>query len=150
MRFLSQFLIGLLFGCGLVISGMSNPAKVLNFLDLMAIRTGTWDPSLMFVMGGGVVVTFIGYRLLGGRTTPVLASSFEWPTLKTIDRPLVAGAAIFGIGWGLAGFCPGPAFTALGTLQQDAMIFVVAMLLGMFAAWQWRHRNRQLVVSQPG
>jgi uncharacterized protein len=140
MRFLSQFLIGLIFGLGLVISGMSDPAKVLNFLDLAAIPTGGWDPSLMFVMGGGVIVTFIGYRLLGTRAKPMLATRFEWPTFTAIDTPLLAGAAIFGIGWGLGGFCPGPAFTALGTFKIEAVIFVLAMLAGMFAAWQWRSR----------
>ncbi len=144
MRFLSQFLIGLLFGCGLVISGMANPAKVLNFLDLAAIPSGGWDPSLLFVMGSGVVVTFIGYRLLGARAKPMLAPRFEWPTLTAIDIPLLAGAAIFGIGWGLGGFCPGPAFTALGTFRLEAVIFVAAMLAGMFAAWWWRNGSSQL------
>ena len=133
MRFLSQFLIGLLFGCGLVISGMANPEKVLNFLDLAALPSGGWDPSLLFVMGSGVVVTFIGYRLLGARAKPILAERFEWPTLTAIDTPLIAGAAIFGVGWGLGGFCPGPAFTALGTFRPEAAIIAAAMLVGMFA-----------------
>jgi uncharacterized protein len=141
MRFVTQFLIGLLFGMGLVISGMSNPDKVLNFLDVATISSGGWDPSLMFVMGGGVVVTFIGYRLLGARARPFLAERFEWPTLKTIDAPLVAGAVIFGLGWGLGGFCPGPAFTALGTLTPGAFVFGAAMLVGMFGAWQWRNHK---------
>lgn len=142
MRFVSQFLIGLLFGCGLVISGMSNPAKVLNFLDLAAIPSGGWDPSLMFVMGGGVAVTFIGYRLLGTRAKPLLAGRFEWPTLTAIDTPLLAGAAIFGVGWGLGGFCPGPAFTALGTFRPEVLLFVAAMLIGMFAA---RHMRKDIL-----
>jgi uncharacterized protein len=141
MRFVTQLLIGLLFGMGLVISGMSNPDKVLNFLDVAAISTGGWDPSLIFVMGGGVVVTFIGYRLLDARARPLLAERFEWPTLTTIDAPLVAGAVIFGLGWGLGGFCPGPAFTALGTFAPGAFVFGGAMLMGMFAAWQWRSRG---------
>ena len=110
MSFLVNLALGLLFGVGLVVSGMSDPAKVLNFLDLF----GTWDPSLAFVMGGGVLVAFVGYRIVLGRPRPLLAAGFSLPMRKDIDRPLVLGAAIFGIGWGLGGFCPGPALTALG------------------------------------
>jgi uncharacterized protein len=125
-----QLGIGLLFGLGLIISGMVNPAKVLNFLDI----AGTWDPSLAFVMGGAVIVTFIGYKLVLKRKQPVFDSVFHLPTKNDIDNRLVTGAAIFGIGWGLAGFCPGPAFTALGTGQSAAIIVVIAMIVGMVAA----------------
>jgi uncharacterized protein len=127
---LIQLGIGLLFGLGLIISGMVNPAKVLNFLDI----AGTWDPSLAFVMGGAVIVTFIGYKLVFKLKQPIFDSVFHLPTASHIDNRLVAGAAIFGIGWGLAGFCPGPAFTALGTGQSGAVIVVIAMIVGMVAA----------------
>jgi uncharacterized protein len=129
-----QFFIGLLFGTGLVVAGMSDPAKVLNFLDVASIATGTWDPSLAFVMAGGVVVTFIGYRVLRQQKQPIFSSRFEWPTRNDIDKPLLAGAAIFGMGWGLGGFCPGPAFTAVGTGNAQAIAFALAMLAGMIAA----------------
>jgi uncharacterized protein len=127
---LIQLGIGLLFGLGLIISGMVNPAKVLNFLDI----AGTWDPSLAFVMGGAVIVTFIGYKLVFKLKQPIFDSVFHLPTASHIDNRLVAGAAIFGIGWGLAGFCPGPAFTALGTGQSGTVIVVIAMIVGMVAA----------------
>jgi uncharacterized protein len=133
MKLLSQFLIGLLFGVGLVIAGMSNPAKVLNFLDVAAIATGTWDASLAFVMGGGVIVAFIGYRIVFKQARPLFDESFHLPLAKQIDAPLVLGASIFGLGWGLSGFCPGPAFTALGTGLLQPALFVLAMLVGMLA-----------------
>ncbi|MCT9000622.1 YeeE/YedE family protein, partial [Chelativorans intermedius] len=110
MSFLVNLALGLLFGVGLVVSGMSNPAKVLNFLDLF----GTWDPSLAFVMGGAVLVSFIGFRLVLTRSQPVAGGRFQLPTKSDIDRRIVVGPAIFGIGWGLGGFCPGPALTSLG------------------------------------
>ena len=134
MPILAQFLIGLLFGGGLVVAGMADPAKVLNFLDVAAIPSGGWDPSLAFVMVGGVVVTFIGYSLVLKRPHPLFDTTFHMPTLKDIDARVVAGPAIFGIGWGLAGFCPGPALTALGTGSTQALLFVAAMLSGMVAA----------------
>jgi len=118
---------GLIFGVGLVVSGMSNPAKVLNFLDLF----GTWDPSLAFVMGGAVVVTFIGYRLVLKRPSPLLHHTFHMPTRNDMDAKLVTGAAIFGLGWGLGGFCPGPAFTALPLGSAGILAFFPAMLIGM-------------------
>ncbi len=127
-----QLGIGLLFGLGLIVSGMINPAKVLNFLDVF----GTWDPSLAFVMGGGVIVTFIGYRLVFQRSRPIFDSVFHVPTAKDIDSRIIVGPALFGIGWGLAGFCPGPAFTALGTGQTEAIMVVIAMVVGMVAARQ--------------
>ncbi|HMB48010.1 MAG TPA: DUF6691 family protein, partial [Afifellaceae bacterium] len=106
---ITALLSGFIFGLGLVISGMSNPAKVLNFLDV----TGSWDPSLAFVMAGAVFVTSIGYRLILRQKAPKFADAFAVPTRSDIDTPLIAGAAIFGIGWGLGGFCPGPAWTAI-------------------------------------
>ena len=105
MGLLVNAIAGFLFGLGLVIGGMSNPAKVLNFLDL----AGSWDPSLAFVMAGALAVTFIGYKLVFRQPRPLLAARFHLPELKQIDRRLVLGAAIFGVGWGLSGFCPGPA-----------------------------------------
>ncbi len=134
MSMLVQFLIGLLFGSGLVVAGMSDPAKVQNFLDLAAIPTGGWDASLAFVMGAGTLVTYLGYRFVLKRKQPIFDSQFHMPKAKHIDAPIVVGPAIFGIGWGLGGFCPGPAFTALGTGSSQAIIFVVAMLVGMVAA----------------
>jgi uncharacterized protein len=134
MSLLVQFLIGLLFGSGLVVAGMSDPAKVLNFLDLAAIPTGGWDPSLAFVMAAGVAVTTLGYKLVLKRATPVFDTQFHLPSAKALTAPIFVGPAIFGIGWGLAGFCPGPAFTALGTGATSAFIFVLAMVLGMVAA----------------
>jgi uncharacterized protein len=134
MSLIVQFFIGLLFGSGLVIAGMSDPAKVLNFLDLASIPTGGWDPSLAFVMGGGVIVTFIGYKYVLKQQRPIFDTSFHLPKANKIDVPIITGPAIFGIGWGLAGFCPGPAFTALGTGSISAITFVVAMLAGMVGA----------------
>ncbi|TFL18686.1 DUF6691 family protein [Jannaschia formosa] len=128
MRIALGFLSGLVFGLGLVISGMSNPAKVLNFLDL----AGTWDPSLAFVMGGATVTAFIGYRLVWHRRAPVLETRFDVPTNTRIDRPLILGAALFGTGWGIGGFCPGPAWTALPLLAPGTLVFVPAMLAGLW------------------
>ncbi len=126
----SALLSGLVFGTGLVISGMSNPAKVLNFLDV----AGTWDPSLAFVMAGAVLLTSIGYRLVLKLPAPRFSASFVVPTRRDIDTPLVAGAAIFGLGWGLGGFCPGPAWTALPLGDAGTLAFVPAMLAGMWLA----------------
>jgi uncharacterized membrane protein YedE/YeeE len=130
MSFLVNLALGLLFGAGLVVSGMSDPAKVLNFLDLF----GTWDPSLAFVMGGAVLVTFLGYRLVLARGEPIVGSRFHLPTRNDIDGRIVAGPAIFGIGWGLGGFCPGPALSALGLGATGTLAFIPAMVLGMWAA----------------
>ena len=137
----AQFGIGLLFGAGLVVSGMSDPAKVLNFLDLAAIPAGTWDASLAFVMAGAVAVTFIGFRLVLRRNGPVFGDRFHLPTAQDIDGRILAGPAIFGIGWGLAGFCPGPAFAALGGGTVDAVLFVGSMLAGMIGARWWANRQ---------
>ena len=134
MAVLLQFIIGLIFGLGLIVSGMSNPAKVLNFLDFAAIRSGTWDASLAFVMAGAIAVTFVGFKLALRRSQPMFGENFHLPTREDIDVRIVAGPAIFGVGWGLAGFCPGPAITALGFGASAAVIFVVAMLAGMWLA----------------
>lgn len=130
MRFLSTYLIGLLFGVGISISGMSNPAKVLNFFDI----AGSWDPSLIFVMGGALVTTFIGYKLVFGRSTPVFAAEFGVPGNRTIDARLIGGSAVFGIGWGIGGFCPGGALPALGTGRWEVFAFTGAVILGILIA----------------
>ena len=130
MKHIIFYLIGLVFGIGISISGMANPAKVLNFFDV----AGTWDPSLMFVMGAALVVTFVGYRLAFRRTAPLAAPKFDLPTRRDIDLPLVGGSAVFGIGWGIAGFCPGGALPALGTGNAQVALFVAALIGGMFIA----------------
>ncbi len=134
MSLITQFLIGLLFGSGLTLAGMTNPQKIQNFLDVAAIPSGTWDPSLAFVMAAGTLVTYLGYKLVLKRKRPIFDTQFHLPKKKSLDAPVIVGPAIFGIGWGLGGFCPGPAFTALGTGSSQAAIFIVAMLGGMVAA----------------
>lgn len=138
MSFLVNLGLGLVFGIGLVVSGMSDPAKVLNFLDLF----GTWDPSLAFVMGGAVLVAFVGYRLVLRRAEPVIGDTFHLPPRDDIDGRVLAGPAIFGIGWGLGGFCPGPALTALGLGATGTIAFVPAMIVGMWAARALARGNR--------
>ncbi len=130
MRLVLSYLIGLVFGVGISISGMANPAKVLNFFDV----AGTWDPSLAFVMGGALIVTALGYRFILRRPSPMLATSFQLPTRRDLDMPLIGGSAVFGIGWGIAGFCPGGALPALGTGRSEVFIFVAALLVGIIAA----------------
>ncbi|MCU0943992.1 MAG: YeeE/YedE family protein [Rubritepida sp.] len=149
MAILVQFGVGLLFGLGLVVAGMSDPAKVLNFLDLGAIATGGWDPSLAFVMLGAIAVTFAGYRVVLRRPRPRFAPRFELPTKTTLDARILAGPALFGVGWGLAGFCPGPAFTALAGGGAPAWLFVAAMIAGMAAA-RWRAEQRAVPVRALG
>ncbi|MGE0486574.1 MAG: DUF6691 family protein [Gammaproteobacteria bacterium] len=129
MRALSFFAIGLLFALGLGVSGMSQPLKVIGFLDLF----GRWDPALAFVMGGAVTVTFVGYRWVLKRPAPLLFARFDLPTRRDIDWQLVVGAVMFGAGWGMAGFCPGPALVALASGSVDVMIFVGAMFVGFLA-----------------
>ena len=130
MRLASAFAIGLIFGLGITVSGMINPAKVLNFFDL----AGTWDPSLALVMAGALAVAIPGYRLGLGRPSPTLAPRFELPDTRRIDRRLVLGSATFGIGWGIAGFCPGGALPALGTGEGSVFVFIAALIGGMLAA----------------
>ena len=127
MPILTALLAGLVFGIGLIVSGMANPAKVLGFLDL----AGQWDPSLAFVMGGAVAVGSIAFLLARRRTLSLIGLEMRLPTDRHVDRRLIVGSAIFGIGWGIAGFCPGPALVALGMGEAKAIAFVVAMLLGM-------------------
>jgi uncharacterized protein len=130
VRLVVSYLIGLIFGIGISISGMANPAKVLNFFDV----AGAWDPSLIFVMGGAVVVAFIGYRIVLRRTAPVLEARFQLPDNPRIDARLIGGSAVFGLGWGIAGFCPGGALPALGTGRIEVLAFVAALIAGIFAA----------------
>lgn len=130
MRLIASYLIGLIFGIGISVSGMANPAKVLNFFDV----AGTWDPSLIFVMGGALVVTFIGYRLVLQRPKPILDAKFQLPTNTHLDARLIGGAAVFGVGWGIAGFCPGGALPALGTGRVEVIVFVAALIAGIFVA----------------
>ena len=127
MRIFLGFIAGSIFGIGLIISGMADPAKVLNFLDIF----GAWDPSLAFVMGGASVTAFLGYRLVWRQSAPILSSRFDLPENGAINAPLLTGAAIFGIGWGLGGFCPGPAWTALLIGAPGTLIFLPAMLIGI-------------------
>jgi uncharacterized membrane protein YedE/YeeE len=134
MVILVQFAIGLVFGLGLVVAGMSDPAKVLNFLDLAAIGSGGWDASLAFVMAGAVAVAFIGFRLALRRGRPIFDDRFHLPTATGLDRRILLGPAIFGIGWGLAGLCPGPALAAAATGGPPAWLFLAAMFAGMAAA----------------
>jgi hypothetical protein len=121
-----SFVAGLLFAVGLIVSGMSNPSKVLNFLDV----TGNWDPTLAFVMAGALLVTFPAFHFVLRRSAPLLSDRFHLPTRQQVDAPLVSGAAIFGVGWGLAGLCPGPALTALGSGATSAFVFVASMTAG--------------------
>lgn len=131
---------GLLFGLGLVLSGMANPEKVLRFLDLAAIPSGGWDPSLAFVMGGALIVAAPAFALARRRRKPLCAEAFHLPEKAKVDRRLLLGSALFGIGWGLVGFCPGPALAALGLDGWKAPLFVLAMLAGM--ALQHRFAQR--------
>jgi uncharacterized protein len=135
---LSALLVGLIFGLGLILGGMTNPAKVLGFLDLF----GHWDPSLALVMGGAVAVGLVAFRLAGGRPTSLLGEPMRLPTATHIDRRLIIGSLVFGAGWGLAGFCPGPALVAFGTGSLKATVFVAAMLAGM-GAFEIIERMRQ-------
>ncbi|WP_256750714.1 DUF6691 family protein [Mesorhizobium sp. Mes31] len=139
-RLVSAFLIGGVFGLGITVSGMINPAKVLNFFDI----AGTWDPSLIFVMGGGLAIAFAGYRLVfRRRKAPVFETAFALPTKRAIDVELVGGAAVFGIGWGIAGFCPGGAIPALGLGYSATPIFVAAVIAGIIVARFARARLAQ-------
>ncbi len=130
MQVIIALLSGILFGLGLAISGMANPAKVLNFFDAL----GSFDPSLALVMAGALSVTLIGYRLVLKRHAPLFADRFQLPTSKDLDGRLIGGSALFGLGWGLSGFCPGPAIASLVTLSPEPVIFIIAMLAGMLGA----------------
>ncbi len=123
----TEFLVGLLFGVGLIVAGMTDPSKVLGFLDL----AGTWDPSLAFVMGGGILVGLGAFATAKKRTTTFFGGAMHLPSSTDIDKRLIGGGLLFGAGWGLAGFCPGPAIVSMGAGQPKAAVFVAAMLAGM-------------------
>lgn len=127
MHIVSAFIVGLVFGIGLIVAGMTNPAKVQGFLDL----AGNWDPSLAFVMGGAILVGLVAFRFAGRRERSLLGEAMRLPAATRIDRRLVVGGLTFGAGWGLAGFCPGPALASLATGSGKALIFTAAMLAGM-------------------
>ena len=143
MSIITSLLAGLVFGIGLILSGMANPAKVLGFLDL----AGAWDPSLAFVMGGAIGVGVVAFALASKRSRTFIGEPMSLPQAGTVDRRLLIGSALFGIGWGLGGFCPGPAVVALGMGQGmgqgKAVLFVLAMLAGM-AVFEWLQRRTQL------
>jgi uncharacterized membrane protein YedE/YeeE len=127
MYVFTSLLAGLVFGLGLILSGMANPAKVIGFLDL----AGPWDPSLAFVMGGAVAVGLGAFAIARRRTLSWLGAEMKLPKASAVDRRLVGGGLLFGVGWGIAGFCPGPALVALGMGERKALVFVAAMLVGM-------------------
>ena len=143
MTVFASLLAGLVFGLGLIVSGMADPAKVLGFLDL----GGAWDPSLAFVMAGAIAVGALAFAVARNRTESFLGATMKLPTSRDIDRRLVIGSVLFGIGWGVAGFCPGPGLVTLGMGEVKALIFVVAMLLGM-GAFELLERRRQTASLQ--
>ena len=124
------YLAGLLFGLGLAISGMTDPARVLGFLDI----AGVWDPTLIFVLGAAVGTTFVGYRLVFARGTPLFSTQFQLPTKQELDAKLLGGAALFGVGWGLSGYCPGPAIASMGGLTLPLLALLAAMVVGWWIA----------------
>lgn len=130
-------LAGILFGCGLTISQLINPNKIINFLDI----TGSWDPSVLLVMASALIVTFVGYLSVLKKPKPVCSAEFSLPQKKSIDRSLIIGAVIFGIGWGLAGYCPGPGLTAIGLGIADAIYFVCGMVLSTIVIKIWDLKN---------
>lgn len=130
MRNIFSLIAGVLFGLGLAVSGMVNPAKVIGFLDV----AGKWDPSLAFVMGGAVLVTAFTFRLVLRRPAPIFSDVFHLPAKNDLDGRLITGAAIFGVGWAMAGLCPGPALASIGFLDEKLLIFVLALVIGSFLA----------------
>ena len=130
MKLILSYIAGLIFGLGISISGMANPAKVLNFFDV----AGSWDPSLAFVMGGALMVTAIGYRLVMRRAAPACDTQFHVPGNRQLDARLLGGSLVFGIGWGIAGFCPGGALPAIGTGRIEVLVFVAALIIGILIA----------------
>ena len=140
-----SLIAGLVFGAGLALSDMVNPARVLNFFDI----AGTWDPTLIFVMAGALVTTAIGYRLTFARGRPLASTSFNLPSLKKIDLPLIGGSAVFGIGWGIAGFCPGPAVAALVSFQPKVWVFLLSLVVGMLGAKFWQSKLTAVTATQP-
>jgi uncharacterized protein len=144
MRVLAALLAGLVFGIGLIVSGMADPAKVLGFLDL----AGAWDPSLALVMAGAVAVGLVAFAVAGRRTTSLLGAEMQLPTARHVDRRLVVGSLLFGAGWGIAGFCPGPGLVALGMGEFKALVFVAAMLVGM-GLFEWIEARRSAARVRP-
>ena len=144
----TSLLAGLVFGFGLILSGMANPAKVLGFLDLF----GHWDPSLALVMGGAIAVTSSVFFLVRRRTVSLLGAAMKLPADKHIDRRLVVGGLLFGVGWGIAGFCPGPALVALGMGEAKAVVFVLAMLggMGLFELLEFFNQQKTSPEQQTG
>ena len=143
MLIIASLLSGLVFGAGLLISGMVKPTKVLAFLDIF----GAWDPSLAVVMAAALAVSAPGFMLATGRSRPLLAAQSVWPTKNHIDRPLIVGAALFGVGWGLVGLCPGPALESLATLSPGVVAFVAAMAVGMILHDLWQ-KSRHTAESE--
>jgi uncharacterized membrane protein YedE/YeeE len=143
---LASFVCGLIFGFGLLISGMTQPAKVLGFLDIF----GRWDPTLAFVMAAALVVSGIGFALLRQGQRPVLAARYIWPTRTDIDRRLVVGSLLFGIGWGLVGLCPGPALANLAGRMPSVMVFVLSMAAGMIIKDLWDRHGPSAVTVKDG
>ena len=139
---LSALLSGLVFGLGLIVSGMANPAKVLGFLDL----AGAWDPSLALVMGGAILVGFFAFLIAKKRTRSFIGAEMKLPTASAIDNRLLTGSALFGAGWGIAGFCPGPGLVALGMGEPKALVFVAAMLAGM-VIFSWREKRKSTATA---
>jgi uncharacterized membrane protein YedE/YeeE len=153
MPLMTAFIAGLLFSSGLILAGMTNPAKVLAFLDL----AGRWDPSLAFVMAGAILVAAIAFRVGGARARTVFGGSIHLPGAKQVDARLVAGSITFGVGWGLVGYCPGPALASLGVGGWPALLFVAAMIAGMvlfesverIAAWRASRGHPQAAAELP-
>ena len=137
MRVFTAFIAGLVFGLGLILSGMGDPAKVQNFLDVF----GLWDPSLGLVMAGAIAVGLVAFTWAKKRSTSLLGEPMQLPTSSAVDAKLLTGAALFGVGWGLAGFCPGPAVMNLATLRFEVWLFVAAMLAGMVLQHAWAKRS---------
>lgn len=145
MVLLGAFIGGLVFGLGLLISGMASPAKVLGFLDIF----DAWDPSLLVVMAAALIVTFAGYAFARRKNKPLFEDAHQWPTANAIDGKLIAGAAMFGAGWGLIGLCPGPALVNLATLSPKVLAFVAAMLAGMLLReWMLRQEAARTIARQ--
>ena len=138
---LSALLSGLVFGLGLIVSGMANPAKVLGFLDL----AGEWDPSLALVMAGAIAVGFFAFLIAKNRTRSIIGAEMKLPTASAIDSRLLTGSALFGAGWGVAGFCPGPGLVAVGMGEPKALVFVAAMLTGM-VIFSWLEKRKSPAV----
>lgn len=143
MRLILTYVIGLVFGSGIMISGMANPAKVINFFDV----AGTWDPSLAFVMGGALLVTLIGYRLAFKKQKPIFAESFSLPARKDLDANLIGGSILFGIGWAFSGFCPGGALPAIGTGNINVLIFIASLVAGFYLVRIARRFNNQKIIN---